>query len=89
MSVARFGSSRTLGANVIMSAIYSKGGSGIASLICFVGLITIAWRASENGWRPLSVALVLILGLCWLWRFFIQPFRAGLRAEQHDKKKDS
>jgi hypothetical protein len=70
-----------------MSAIISKGGSGIGSLVCFLGLTTIAWQASERGWPPLWIALVVILSLCYLWRFFIQPFRDGLREEKHDKKK--
>jgi hypothetical protein len=70
-----------------MKAISSKGGSGIGSLICFLGLITIAGRASERGWSPFWLTLVVVLGLCHLWRFFIQPFRAGLREQGHDEKK--
>jgi len=70
-----------------MNAISSKGGSGVGSLICFLGLMTIAGHASERGWSPLWLTLVVVLGLCYLWRFFIQPFRVGLREGGQDKKK--
>jgi len=69
-----------------MSKIFSRGGSGIGSVVCFIGLIAIAWQASEHGWSPIWLALVMVLCLCYLWRFFIQPFRSGLREEGHDKK---
>jgi cell shape-determining protein MreD len=70
-----------------MNAIFSRSGSGIGSLICFLVLIAIAGHAKERAWSPLWLALVLVLSLCYLWRFFIQPFRAGLREKGHDKKK--
>jgi hypothetical protein len=70
-----------------MNAIFSKGGSGIGSLICFMGLATIAWHASEHGWPPLWLTLVVVLSLCYLWRFVIQPFRSGLSEEGHGKNK--
>jgi hypothetical protein len=72
-----------------MKALNSKGGSGIGSLICFFVLITVAWHASERGWPLLWCALAVGLGLCYLWRFFVQPFRAGMREEKHDEKKKS
>jgi len=74
-----------LGFCELMNALFSKGGSGIGSLICFLVLLAVVSRASERGWPPLWCALVVGLSLCYLWRFFLQPFMAGLREERHDK----
>jgi hypothetical protein len=70
-----------------MNAIFLKGGSGIGSLPCSVGLITIARHASDLGSPPFWLVLVVFLSLWYLWRFVIQPFRAGLREDRHDKKR--
>jgi len=77
-----------LGTYESMNAFISKAGSGIGSLVCFLGLIAVVRHASERGWPLLWCVTVAGLSLCYLWRFFVQPFRVGLREERHDDKKD-
>ena len=68
-----------------MNAISSKGGSGVGSLICFLGLMTIAGHASERGWSPLWLTLLVVLSLCYLWKFLSS--RSELACEREDRIK--
>jgi hypothetical protein len=53
--------------------------------VWMIGLMTIMGYSREHwplGWQ--IVTLVLLVGFSgwYLWRFFVQPFRAGLRGDQ-------
>jgi hypothetical protein len=54
-------------------------------LIWMVGCFTIISYSREH-WplasQVVTVVLLAAFGLWYLWRFFVQPFRAGLRGEQ-------
>jgi ABC-type nickel/cobalt efflux system permease component RcnA len=65
--------------------ILSTLGSVIDRIVWAVGCITIIGYSREH-WplalQIVTVALFVSFGLWYLWRFFVQPFRAGLRGEQ-------
>ena len=60
-------------------------GSVIDRIVWAVGCFTIIGYSQEH-WplalQIVTIALLVGFGLWYLWRFFVQPFRAGLRGEQ-------
>jgi hypothetical protein len=53
-------------------------------LVWMVGVMTIFIYAQDHWPTPYVIATGLLLlgfGVWYLWKFFMQPFRAGLRGE--------
>jgi hypothetical protein len=53
-------------------------------LVWMVGLMTILIYARDHWPTPYSVAVSVLLlgfGVWYCWKFFVQPFRAGLRGQ--------
>jgi hypothetical protein len=69
-----------------MRPFLTSSATGVGSLVCFIAVLTLAHQASERGWPPFWTVLVVVVALLYLWRFFVQPFRAGLREDQRDGK---
>jgi hypothetical protein len=63
-----------------MKALFKSTGTGWGSFFYLVLLMPIASFATES-WRPAHYGLMAMLALFYVWRFLIQPFRAGLRDE--------
>ncbi len=54
-------------------------------IVWTVGCLTIIRYADDHwplGYQIVTAALLVGFGIWYLWRFFVQPFRAGLRGEQ-------
>ena len=59
-------------------------GTAIDRLIYFTGVMFLASYALEHWRRPAAILFWGFLGLCamhYVWKFVVQPFRAGLRGE--------
>jgi len=69
-----------------MRAFLSSSATGVGSLVCFIAILALVRHTSERGWPPFWTVLVAVAGLLYLWRFFVQPFRAGLRGDRCDTK---
>lgn len=56
----------------------------IDRIVWSVGCITIIFYAHDH-WPLASqvgvIALLLVFGLWFIWKFFVRPFRAGIRGE--------
>jgi hypothetical protein len=52
---------------------------GPGSLVCFMLVISISGYASEHWRSPYQYIVIGVLVACYLWFFFIRPFRAGLK----------
>ena len=61
------------------------------SFLYAIGCMAIANYASDHwptGYRWALYIFVAGLAACYFWRFFVQPFKAGLRGEEGDERKN-
>jgi hypothetical protein len=68
-----------------MNAFLKSVGTGSGSFFYVVGCMAILGVASEL-WPSRYIWYVVgaVLALWYVWRFLIQPFRSGLKKEDHD-----
>jgi hypothetical protein len=64
-----------------MRAFLASAGTGRGSFFYLILLMPLASYSTEQ-WRPVHHSVMAVLVSFYVWRFLIQPFRAGLRGEE-------
>jgi hypothetical protein len=72
-----------------MKDFLKKPGSMRGAIICFFILIAIANYIADHWRSNYRYVVLFVLGLLFLWKFFLQPLRAGLKEEGDQEKKSS
>jgi len=67
-----------------MKSILTRAGTGTGSFFCFLALLGIGAYVADHWASPYSYILIGALSVWFLWKFAVQPFRAGLKKENGD-----
>ncbi len=68
-----------------MKRFLAKAGTGTGSFFCFLAILGL-WSYVSTQWRsPYGYTVLAALIFFYIWRFVVQPFRAGLRKDNDNE----
>ena len=64
-----------------MKSILTRAGTSTGSFFCFLALLAIGGYVVNRWPSPYSYTVIVALSVWFVWKFVVQPFRAGLKKE--------